>query len=79
MATLINEPVSVPTMQNGFFPKAFVWRGRQVNVWAVESCHTKMRRGQSRTEQHFFRVRADGAVFELVQDIRGWKLARMWG
>ena len=77
----INEPIAVPTKNTGFFPKAFVWRGRRHDVSAVEECRTEVRhdwRGQA--ERHHFRVRAGSAVFELTQDLARdtWELERMW-
>ena len=63
----LREPVTVSALQNGFFPSAFVWRGRQHQVRAVESCRTENRRG--RVRQHRFRVRTEGGLLELVQDL----------
>ncbi|MBL8057354.1 MAG: hypothetical protein JNK29_11675 [Anaerolineales bacterium] len=72
------EPVQVADKQNGFFPRAFVWRGRRHDVRAVVACRTENRRGQVR--RHLFRVRTDRAVFELAQDVRRdlWQLEQMW-
>ena len=80
-ARRVNEPVMVPAKQHGFFPKAFVWRGQRHDVRAVEGCRTEVRRGwQGRVERHFFRVRTEGAVFELAQDLAldTWQLEQMW-
>lgn len=88
MATLsrrprrINEPVLVPATQHGLFPKAFVWRGQRHDVRAVEACRTEVRRSwQGEVERHTFRVRTEGAVFELTQDLARdtWQLERVWG
>ena len=35
------EPIAVPAKQNGFFPKAFIWRGQRHDVRAVVSCRTE--------------------------------------
>jgi hypothetical protein len=78
---LLNEPVVVQSKRFGFFPQVFVWRGRRLDVSAVEACETEVRRDwQGRVERHRFRVRTEGAVFELAQDPARdtWKLERMW-
>jgi hypothetical protein len=77
----IHEPIVVPLKQNGFFPKAFVWRGRRHDVRAVESCRTEVRRSwRGQVSRHFFRVRTEGAVFELAQDVARdlWQLERVF-
>ena len=66
----IAEPISVPTKQNGFFPKVFVWRGQRHDVRAVVACRTEVRRDwRGRVERHHFRVRTERAEFELTQDL----------
>src|SRR5690349_8593757 len=77
----IAEPIAVPSKLNGFFPKAFVWRGRRHDISAVVECHTTVRRDwRGQAERHHFRVRAEGAEFELTQDLARdtWQLERMW-
>ena len=77
----IGEPVVVSSKQNGLFPKAFVWRGRRHDVRAVESCRTEVRRDwKGRVERHRFRVRTEGATYELTQDLARdtWELERVW-
>ncbi len=76
-ALRIQEAVMVPAMQHGFFPKAFVWRGKRHDVRSVESCRTEVRRDWlGRAERHRFRVRTENAIFELIQDLRRdtWQL-----
>jgi hypothetical protein len=77
----IAEPIAVPTMHNQFFPKAFVWRGRRHVVSAGEDCRTEVRRDwRGLAERQHIRVRSEGAVFELTQDLARdtWQLERMW-
>ncbi len=77
----IHEPIAVPAKHNGYFPKAFVWRGRRHDVRSVESCRTEVRHGWRGTvERHHFRVRVEGALFELTQDLDRdtWHLERVW-
>jgi hypothetical protein len=76
-----NEPVVVQSKRFGYFPQVFVWRGQRHDVSAVEACETEVRRDwRGRVERHVFRVRTEGAVFELTQDPARdtWKLGRMW-
>jgi uncharacterized protein DUF6504 len=77
----VREPIVMAALQNGFFPKAFVWRGQRHDVRAVEACRTEVRRGwQGQVESHHFRVRTEGAVFELAQDLARdtWHLEAVW-
>ena len=79
--TRIHELVAVPSKKNGFFPKAFVWRGQRHDVRSVESCSTEVRRGwRGAVERHLFKVRTAGATFELTQDLARdtWHVERMW-
>lgn len=73
------EPVQIMDTQNGFFPRAFVWRGRRHDVRAVVACRTQARQG--RIWRHLFRVHTDRAVFELAQDVRQdrWQLKQLRG
>jgi hypothetical protein len=78
-AVRLAEPVQIADKQNGFFPRAFFWRGRRHDIRAVVACRTENRRGQVR--RHLFRVRTDGAVFELAQDVARdqWRLEQING
>ncbi|MBP7693064.1 MAG: hypothetical protein KA764_14165 [Anaerolineales bacterium] len=78
-ARRMGEPIQMAATQNGFFPRAFVWRGRRHDVRAVMACRTEARRGQVR--RHLFQVRTDGAVYELAQDVAHdqWRLEQVWG
>jgi len=77
----VHEPVMVPAKQHGFFPTAFVWRGKRHDVRSVESCKTEVRRDWlGLAQRHRFRVRTENAIFELIQDLRRdtWQLEAMW-
>jgi hypothetical protein len=64
------EPVLVPARRNGFFPEAFIWRGQRHEVSAVVSCSTQVRRGwRGHVQSHHFRVRSQGRLYELTQDL----------
>ena len=76
------EPIAVPAKQNGFFPKAFVWRGQRHDVRAVVSCRTEVRRDwRGQVERHHFRVRTEQAEFELTQDLGRdvWQVEAVFG
>ncbi len=65
------EPIEMRKRRHGYFPKAFVWRGQQYEVHAVERCWTVSRRSRgNRVERHCFRVRCSEGTFELYQDAR---------
>lgn len=70
--TRLNEPISIVAKRNGYFPKAFVWRGKRYNVRRVEKCWTITGRDLlGRARQHRFRVwTTDGSVYEMCQDLR---------
>jgi hypothetical protein len=73
----INEPVRVTATEHGYFPKAFVWRGRRHRIQAVERCWTISRRHWlGRIQQHCFRVRTAEATYVLSQDLarNTWRL-----
>ena len=73
------EPIKIQEWQHGCFPKAFVWRGHQFDVHAVERCWTVSRHVRGgRVEQHCFRVRCPEGTFEVCHDIRRntWHLER---
>lgn len=82
LAQRLAEPIAVPVKQNGFFPKAFIWRGQRHDVRAVVSCRTEVRRDwRGRVERHHFRVRTERAEFELTQDLGRdvWHVAEIIG
>ncbi len=76
------DPIRVTAKQHGYFPKAFVWRGRAHDVEAVERCWTVLGRSwfgrAPRVERHCFRVRCAEGVFHLYQDLRdnAWYVER---
>ena len=76
----LHEPISVTSKEHGYFPKAFIWRGRRHAVQAVEQCWTISRRHWlGRVEQHCFRVRTDEATYVLSQDLSRdvWQIDRV--
>lgn len=77
----LQEPIVVSAKQHGFFPKAFVWRGQRHDICAVEDCHTEIKRSwRGPVQRHYFRVRTELAVYEIVQDLARdlWHLEQMW-
>jgi len=82
-------PKSIEMLErrHGYFPQAFVWRGRRYEIWAVQRCWTITRRGlRGKVERHYFRVRAreaagqseKTATLEIYQDLQDstWYLER---
>ncbi len=80
--TAANDPIRVTAKQHGFFPKAFIWRGQQHTVEAVERCWTVPGRSwlgrPGRIERHCFRVRCPEGVYHLYQDLsdNSWTIDR---
>ena len=75
----INEPIQVSTRFN-YFPKTFLWRGKQHFIRSVDRCWTVSRRQLlNRVERHCFRVRTADATYEMHQDPRRdrWFLDRV--
>ena len=73
------EPIEMRKRRHGYFPKLFVWRGKQYDVHAVERCWTVSRRNMgNKVERHCFRVRCREGTFEVYQDVRHntWHMQR---
>jgi len=82
------EPLAMQERQHGYFPKAFTWRGRRYDVYAVERCWTVTRRKLvGVVERYYFRVRArprsgdmraEEGTFEIYQDVKHgvWRMQR---
>ena len=81
------EPIEMLARRHGYFPQAFVWRGRRYDIWTVQRCWSVTRHGlRGKVERHYFRVRAraaaEGSVrtgsFAIYQDLQDstWYLER---
>lgn len=81
------EPIEMLERRHGYFPQAFVWRGRQYHIWAVQRCWTTTRPGlRGKVERHYFRVRTGTSgdqrkgprTFSIYQDLHDstWHLDR---
>ena len=73
------QAIEMRARRCGFFPEAFVSRGRRHDVYAVERCWTVSRLGLGgRVERHCLRVRCREGAFDLYQDVRHntWHLLR---
>ena len=73
------EAIDMRARRFGYFPRTFVWRGREFSVEAVERCWTTgSRRNGGRTERHYFQVRCAEGTFDLFQDLihNTWHIAR---
>lgn len=71
------EPINLLARRHNYFPRRFLWRGKQYDVHAVERAWTEMRRG-GKDARHFFRVKCAEGRFDLFQDVdlNAWYLAR---
>ena len=73
------DPVEMQEKRFGYFPHAFMWRGKCYRVSKVEKSWTickKERRGH--TEHRCFRVRCVEGTFELNHNliVNTWNLSR---
>lgn len=68
------EPIQVLSRRHNYFPKRFVWRGQQYDIYRVERAWTDMK---GRGGRNFFRVRCPEGVFDIFQDaaLNAWYLA----
>ncbi len=77
-----NDPIRVTAKQHGYFPKAFVWRGQQHTIEAVERCWTVPGRTwlgrPGAIARHCFRVRCPEGTYHLYQDLadNSWYIDR---
>jgi len=69
------EPICLVTRRHNYFPKQFVWRGHQYDVYAVAEAWTEI---QAQGARHYFRVHCQEGTFDLCQDatINAWYLAK---
>lgn len=73
------EAIDMRARRFGYFPRTFVWRGREYSVEAVERCWTTgSRRNGGRMDRHYFQVRCAEGTFDLFQDLihNTWHIAR---
>ena len=73
------EAIDMRSRRFGYFPRTFVWRGREYSVEAVERCWTTgSRRNGGRMDRHYFQVRCAEGTFDLFQDLvhNTWHIAR---
>ena len=73
------EAIDMRARRFGYFPRTFVWRGREYSVEAVERCWTTgSRRNGGHMDRHYFQVRCAEGTFDLFQDLihNTWHIAR---
>ncbi len=64
------EAIDMRSRRFGYFPRTFVWRGREYQVEAVERCWTTAsRRNRGQMDRHYFQVRCAEGTFDVYQDI----------
>jgi len=73
-----HEPIQLTARRHNYFPRRFMWRGKNYDVTAVQEVWTKMqRRGTRRSACHYFRVKCREGTFDIFQDttLNAWYLA----
>ena len=74
------EPVEMQEKRYGYFPQAFMWRGKCYRVSQVEKSWTICKRERKiRKERRCFRVRCEEGTFVLNHDliVNIWQLSRI--
>jgi hypothetical protein len=72
------EAIDMRSRRFGYFPRTFVWRGREFQVEAVERCWTTAsRRNGGQMDRHYFQVRCAEGTYNVYQDLRHntWHIA----
>ena len=72
------EAIDMRSRRFGYFPRVFVWRGREFQVEAVERCWTTVsRRNGGQMDRHYFQVRCAEGTYNIYQDLRHntWHIA----
>jgi hypothetical protein len=72
------EAIDMRSRRFGYFPRTFVWRGREFQVEAVERCWTTAsRRSGGQMDRHYFQVRCAEGTYNIFQDLRHntWHIA----
>ena len=69
------EKIEMVATRYDYFPASFRWRGRRLDVAAVEKCWTRQRQ----LTQRLFRVRTEAGVFVLAfEPARGIWRVKSW-
>jgi hypothetical protein len=72
------EAIEMRARRFGYFPRTFVWQGREFQVEAVERCWTMAsRRNGGKMDRHYFQVRCAEGTFNVYQDLthNTWHIA----
>jgi hypothetical protein len=72
------EAIDMRSRRFGYFPRTFVWRGREFQVEAVERCWTTAsRRNSGQMDRHYFQVRCAEGTFNVYQNLahNTWHIA----
>ena len=72
------EAIDMRARRFGYFPRTFMWRGREFQVEAVERCWTTAaRRHGGQMDRHYFQVRCAEGTYNIYQDLRHntWHIA----
>ena len=64
------EAIDMRARRFGYFPRTFVWQGREFQVETVERCWTAAsRRNSGKIDRHYFQVRCAEGTFNVYQDL----------
>ena len=77
-----HESILITQKRFGFFPEAFLWRGKVYQVISIEECRTVSRHSLfCRVERSYFRARCAEGIFELFQDVLSntWHVEKVKG
>ena len=75
-----SDPVEMQQKRFGYFPHAFMWRGKCYRVSKIEkSWTTRKRERKGHAEHRCFRVSCEEGTFELKNDliVNTWHLSRV--
>lgn len=62
------EAIDMRSRRSGYFPRTFVWRGREFQVEEVERCWTTG--NGKKMDCHYFQVRCAEGTYSIYQDLR---------
>ena len=74
------HPIEMQEKRFGYFPHAFMWRGKRYRVSQVEKSWTVRRRERrGSVQRRCFRVRCEEGTFDLNHDltVNTWHLRRV--
>lgn len=65
-----HQQIDMRSRRFGYFPRTFVWCGREYQVEEVARCWTTASRGSGRMNRHYFKVRCADGTYNVYQDLK---------